>query len=96
MVRPEVTQVPRSGPSPHAADLTFRPPGGPTRRHEDEAWEAVIREELIKLRRRSPSGPRVVPASRLGPAGPRGGPGPDARAPQAADTSEHTESRHAD
>jgi hypothetical protein len=75
MIRPEVTQIPRSGPSPHASpdmqdvtsDLTFLPPGGPVRRREDQAWESVIREELVKLRRRSPSGPRVVPASRQRP-----------------------------
>jgi hypothetical protein len=81
MIRPEVTQVPRSGRSPHASqhmqdvsDLTFGPPGGPARRREDEAWEAVIREELVELRRRSPSGPRVVPASRQGSYGERDGP----------------------
>jgi len=81
MIRPEVTQVPRFGPSPHASqhmhdatsDLTFRPPGGPARRRKDEAWEAVIRAELLELRRRSPSGPRVVPASRQGSYGERDG-----------------------
>jgi hypothetical protein len=46
------------------SDLTFRPPPENRTRRDDEAWEAVVREELIKLRRRSPSGPRVVPASR--------------------------------
>jgi hypothetical protein len=104
MIRPEVTQVPRPGPSPHAAqhmqdatsDLTFRPPDGPARRRADEAWEAVLREELVKLRRRSPSGPRVVPASRQGPYGEPGGPGPDASPPETAETSPHAQSQHAD
>jgi hypothetical protein len=46
------------------SDLTFRPqPAQPTRR-DDAAWEAVVREELMKLRRRSPAGPRVIPAAR--------------------------------
>lgn len=63
MIRPEVTQVPRSGPSPHAADLTFRARRTSARRR-DEAWEAVTREELVKQRRLSPSGPRVAHASR--------------------------------
>jgi hypothetical protein len=78
------------------SDLTFRPPDGPARRREDEAWEAVIREELVKLRRRSRNGPRVVPASRQGPYGERGGPGPDASSPEAAETSPHARSQHAD
>ena len=60
MIRPEVTQVPRSGPSPHAADLTVPAPAGAAPRGEDEAWEAVVREELVKLRRRSPSAERVA------------------------------------
>ena len=46
------------------SDLTFRPESTRRTRRDDEAWEAVVREELVKLRRRSPSGPRVVPASR--------------------------------
>jgi hypothetical protein len=46
------------------SDLTFRPDSTRRHRREDEAWEAVVREELVKLRRRSPRGPRVVPASR--------------------------------
>jgi hypothetical protein len=46
------------------SDLTFRPESTRRPRRDDEAWEAVVREELVKLRRRSPSGPRVVPASR--------------------------------
>ena len=46
------------------SDLTFRPirrraPGATT-----TSWEAVVREELLKLRRRSPGGPRVVPVTR--------------------------------
>jgi hypothetical protein len=46
------------------SDLTFRPESVRRARRDDEAWEAVVREELVKLRRRSPGGPRVVPASR--------------------------------
>jgi hypothetical protein len=46
------------------SDITFRPDSVRRARRDDEAWEAVVREELVKLRRRSPSGPRVVPASR--------------------------------
>jgi hypothetical protein len=46
------------------SDLTFRPDSTRRTRRHDEAWEAVVREELVKLRRRSPSGPRVIPASR--------------------------------
>ena len=46
------------------SDRTFRPDSTRPARRDDEAWEAVVREELVKLRRRSPSGPRVVPASR--------------------------------
>ncbi len=46
------------------SDLTFRPESVRRARRDDEAWEAVVREELAKLRRRSPGGPRVVPASR--------------------------------
>ena len=59
------------------SDLAFRPTE-PRRsaRRDDPAWEAVIREELAKLRRRSPSSPRVVPATgRVRPdAGPVGDP----------------------
>jgi hypothetical protein len=46
------------------SDLTFRPESVRRMRRDDEAWEAVVREELVKLRRRTPRGPRVVPASR--------------------------------
>jgi hypothetical protein len=46
------------------SDMTFRPESVRRARRDDEAWEAVVREELVKLRRRSPRGPRVVPASR--------------------------------
>jgi hypothetical protein len=46
------------------SDLTFRRPDSARRvRRDDDAWEAVVREELAKLRRRSPGGPRVVPAA---------------------------------
>jgi hypothetical protein len=46
------------------SDITFRPESVRRARRDDEAWEAVVREELVKLRRRSPTGPPVVPASR--------------------------------
>jgi hypothetical protein len=46
------------------SDITFRPDSVRRARRTDEAWEAVVRQELVKLRRRSPSGPSVVPASR--------------------------------
>jgi hypothetical protein len=46
------------------SDLTFRPDSIRRFRRDDDAWEAVVREELAKLRRRSPGGPRVVPAAR--------------------------------
>jgi hypothetical protein len=46
------------------SDMAFRPDSVRRVRRDDEAWEAVVREELIKLRRRSPRGPRVIPASR--------------------------------
>jgi hypothetical protein len=46
------------------SDMAFRPDSARRFRRDDEAWEAVVREELVKLRRRSPSGPRVIPASR--------------------------------
>jgi hypothetical protein len=45
------------------SDLTFRPESVRRFRRDDEAWEAVVREELAKLRRRSPRGPRVVPTT---------------------------------
>ena len=45
------------------SDLTFRPESARRPRRDDEAWEAVVREELLKLRRRSPGGPRVVPVT---------------------------------
>jgi hypothetical protein len=70
MLEPEhgyVTAPPRSKEhSMHdpTSDLTFRPHPPSRPRRDDEAWEAVVREELLKLRRRSPGGPRVVPASR--------------------------------
>jgi hypothetical protein len=51
------------------SDMTFRPQAGSRPRRDDEAWEAVVREELMKLRRRTPGGPRVVPAARERPAG---------------------------
>jgi hypothetical protein len=50
------------------SDMTFRPDSVRRLRRDDEAWEAVVREELVKLRRRSPRGPRVIPASRDAPA----------------------------
>ena len=46
------------------SDLTFRPESTSHNRRHDEAWEAVVREELVKLRRRTPRGLRVIPASR--------------------------------
>jgi hypothetical protein len=46
------------------SDLTFRPHPSEPRPRGDDAWEAVVREELAKLRRRQPSAPRVVPAAR--------------------------------
>jgi hypothetical protein len=46
------------------SDMTFRPDSVGRTRRDDEAWEAVVRAELVKLRRRSPSAPRVVPARR--------------------------------
>jgi len=46
------------------SDLTFRPSPADRPRPADASWEAVVREELLKLRRRSPGGPRVVPATR--------------------------------
>jgi hypothetical protein len=46
------------------SDLTFRPATGPLPRRDDDAWEAVVREELVKLRRRTPRAARVVPATR--------------------------------
>jgi hypothetical protein len=61
------------------SDLTFRPESVRRVRRDDEAWEAVVREELAKLRRRSPAGPRVVPAARR-----RGPDAPDSMPPAAA------------
>ena len=46
------------------SDLTFRPAPADRPRSADASWETVVREELLKLRRRSPGGPRVVPARR--------------------------------
>jgi hypothetical protein len=46
------------------SDLTFLPTSADRPRPSDASREAVVREELLKLRRRSPGGPRVVPASR--------------------------------
>jgi hypothetical protein len=58
------------------SDLVFRDlapdPAVPPTEH-DEAWEALLREELGKLRPRS-QGPRVVPA---GEAARSGEPSPD-------------------
>ena len=51
------------------SDMTFRPQAGHRPRRDDEAWEAIVREELLKLRRRTPRGQRVVPASREGARG---------------------------
>ncbi|MEA2323729.1 MAG: hypothetical protein QOD81_3579 [Solirubrobacteraceae bacterium] len=67
--------------SDSTSDLTFRPTSGSRTRRNDDAWEAIVREELNKLRRRSPAAPRVVPASRRRgrPEEPAGSP-PDAAA----------------
>jgi len=47
------------------SDLAFRRAENVRRfRRDDDAWEAVVREELAKIRRRSPAGSRVVPAAR--------------------------------
>jgi hypothetical protein len=46
------------------SDLTFRPATPSRRFRHDDSWEAVVREELRKLRGRSPSAMRVVPARR--------------------------------
>jgi hypothetical protein len=46
------------------SDLTFRPASASRSSRRDDTWEAVVREELRKLRRRSPPAPRVVPAGR--------------------------------
>jgi len=61
------------------SDLTFRPESIRRFRGDDDAWEAVVREELAKLRRRAPRGPRVVPAARRPVEG-----DPDAPPPAAA------------
>jgi hypothetical protein len=65
-----------SDPTP---DLPFRPESIRRFRRDDEAWEAVVREELAKMRRRSPGGPRVVPA-----AGRRAPDAPESTPPAAA------------
>jgi hypothetical protein len=59
------------------SDLTFRPQSTSSPRRDDAAWEAVVREELLKLRRRTPREARVVPASRRRLAG-DGDPSPPA------------------
>jgi len=59
------------------SDLTFRPSPDDRPRRTDASWEAVVREELLKLRRRSPGGPRVVPVTRE-PAGETTDPPPSA------------------
>jgi hypothetical protein len=46
------------------SDLTFRPEPPARRRLDGQAWEAVVREELLKLRRRSPATTRVVAVRR--------------------------------
>jgi hypothetical protein len=46
------------------SDVTFRPEPPARRRRDGQAWEAVVREELLKLRRRSPAAPRVVAVRR--------------------------------
>jgi hypothetical protein len=46
------------------SDLTFRPESTRRFHRDDDAWETVVREELAKLRRRTPARPRVVPAVR--------------------------------
>jgi hypothetical protein len=66
--------------SDSTSDVTFRPPSGSRARRNDDAWEAVVREELKKLRRRSPAGPRVVPASRPRTGDEHAGSPPDAAA----------------
>ena len=47
------------------SDVTFRPEPSPRRRQKGQAWEAVVREELLKLRRRTPTTTRVVPVRRV-------------------------------
>ena len=53
---------------PSLSDLVFRPPQTPPRRRGEQssgdAWEAVVREELRNVRRRSEGQPRSVPATR--------------------------------
>jgi hypothetical protein len=60
--------VPRSGVSlpltDPTSDLTFRPPSPSRSLRDDDSWEALVREELRKLRRNSPASMRVVPAAR--------------------------------
>ena len=43
------------------SDAAFRPPSPRRPRRDNLAWEAVIREELLKLRRRSTSEAPVAP-----------------------------------
>jgi hypothetical protein len=51
--------------SDRMSDLVFRRDGARRfARRDDDAWETVVRNELVKLRRRTPSGPRVVPVGR--------------------------------
>lgn len=42
-------------------DVAFRPQSPRRARRGNQAWEAVVREELLKLRRRSTSGPDAAP-----------------------------------
>jgi hypothetical protein len=46
------------------SDLTFRPSSPSRSFRDDDNWEALVREELRKLRRHSPASMRVVPAAR--------------------------------
>ena len=47
------------------SDRVFRRDGARRfARRTDDAWEAVVRDELVKLRRQTPDGARVVPAGR--------------------------------
>ena len=59
------------------SDLTFRPSPHPRPRCTLASGVGVVREELLKLRRRSPGGPRVVPVTRE-PAGETTDPPPSA------------------
>ena len=61
--------------SDRTSDLAFRPDSLRRVHRNDDAWEAVVREELVKLRRGTPAGPRVIPASRRpAPEAPDGSP----------------------